>query len=160
MNKRKRHLQVAERICIGVAAACLGAASLTHLFADVSTYVLPLVLSALLVLFYVAFAVAGVMREFAQSLGKRPVPGEDGTPISIAELKQLLQWSPRVYKRVAVLALATIPLTMLVFGGISWTTAAPLTQQQAIGASLYLSSMLLVMLPVIASAARVPDGPL
>ena len=46
--------------------------------------------------------------------------------------------------------------TAVLFGAVSWSTNESFTSHHALGASLYLFCILVIELPVIASASRMP----
>jgi hypothetical protein len=156
LSAEKSHLAIAERVAIIAAAACVATAALCRLDESFAKFALPIVLFALAVMFYFALLIAGLTKERLQALGKLPSPSGEPPESTIHEIRRQLQWSPRVYRFSALVALAGIVATAFVYGTVSWSTDEVFTQHHAIGASLYLCCMLLLELPFIASASRMP----
>jgi hypothetical protein len=156
LSARKRQLAIAERVAIWVATACILSALLNLLDDSFSTLSLPVVLIAMGAMFYLAFLIAWLMSELSRALGRFPSQSEEGPYSSISEIRKQLQWSPKPYRVAALVAIAGIVGTAVKFGAVSWSTSEPFTSRHAIGASLYLFCILIIELPLIASASRMP----
>lgn len=156
LSAKKRQLATAERIGIVAATACILVALLCSVEESFSKLALPVVLIAFGAVFYLALLTAGLTTELNSVLGKLPSTSGEGPYTTIAEIRKQLRWSPRSYRVAALGAVAGILVTAGVFGAVSWTTSEPFTSRHAVGSSLYLFCILIVELPLIASASRMP----
>ena len=119
---------------------------------------LPIVLFAMGTMLYLALLIACLTAELAKALGKFPSPSGEGPFSSISEIRKQLQWAPKFYRVAALVAIVGVAGTAVTFGAVSWSAGEPFTSRHAIGASLYLFCILIIELPVIASASRMPGN--
>lgn len=158
LSQKKRQLAIAEQFGVCAAMACIIVALLCLTDSAFSKIALPVVLFAMGTMFYLALLIAGLTTELAKALGKFPSSSGEGHFSSISEIRKQLQWAPKSYRFAALAAIAGVVGTAVAFGGVSWSTIEPFTSRHAIGASLYLSCILIIELPVIASASRMPGA--
>ena len=158
LSNRKHQLLVAERLAIASAIVCLSIAMLSWLNEAIAKLALPIVLIAFAIIFYLALLIAGLTGELAKSLGLPAASSDESAFISWRDLRKQWQWSPRLYKLLAVTSLLATIAMVFTFGAVSWTTGEIFTREKAIGSSLYLCFITLIELPVIASAARMPGA--
>ncbi len=156
LSARKHQLAIAERVTIGAAAACITSALLCLLDDSFSRFSLPVVLLAMATMFYLALLIAGLTSELFKALGKFPSSSGEGPYSSVSGIRKQLQWAPKPYRVAALVAIAGIAGTAVKFGAVSWSTGESFTSRHAIAASLYLSCILVLELPLIASALRMP----
>jgi hypothetical protein len=156
LSAKKQQLAIAERFAICASAACIIVVLLSLIDESISKLALPVILLALGAMFYLALLIAGLTTELNMALGKVSSPSGEGPYTSISEIRKQIQWSPRSYRLAALVAIVGIVGTAVMFGAVSWSTSEPFTSHHAIGASLYLCCILIIELPVIASASRMP----
>lgn len=156
LSANKSRLARAERIAIGGVLACCIVALLPWVHDVLPILGLPVVLGAMAVIFYLALLIAGLTAEVNRALGKWPSETGEPPPSTFGEIRRQLQWSPVGYKAGALIAVGGLVVTGIAFGPMGWTTSEPFTHRHAMGASLYCGCLLLLELPLIASAARMP----
>jgi len=75
--------------------------------------------------------------------------------LSSAEFAELIHWSPR-WLNVTVALLFIYALAVIVFVRIDWSSAQTLARREALCDWFILSTFVLVSLPILASASRMP----
>lgn len=109
---------------------------------------------ALLMLTFLPACILG--GEYVRTVLRPATYRERVAGLSSSELSALLRWAPVAHKTAGVLGVAIAVATAVAFGSVSWSSNDPPTPTDGIAGALYLASFLLVILPVLASAARMP----
>jgi uncharacterized membrane protein len=156
LSAKKQQLAIAERFAICASASCIIVALLSLIDESFSKIALPVVLLAFGGMFYLALLITGLTTELNKALGRVSSTSGEGPYSSISEIRKQIQWSPRSYRLAALVAIVGIVGTAAMFGVVSWSTNQPFTSRHAIASSLYLCCILIIELPVIASASRMP----
>lgn len=117
----------------------------------------------LLLSFGFCFVIALLIASRFTRLARRPdatqPTGGDLDGLRFEELRGLLQRSPVLHRIVGALGLAILVVTLVLIGGVTWTTDAPFEQHHAVGMALYISALYAIASPVLAALARLPSLP-
>jgi hypothetical protein len=158
LSTKKRQLAMAERLAGCAIGACVIVTIACGVDGALAKFMMPIILFAIGTMFYLAVLIAGLTTELNRALGKWPSPTGEGPYSTTQELRKQLQWSPRSFKLGALAAIGGVVGTAGFFGAVSWSTGESMTSSNVIGASLYLCFILLIELPLIASAVRMPGA--
>lgn len=158
LSERKALLRCFEIVAWAGAASCLFLASRLRRWPDTE---LPIELAltagfALLLLSFLPACVLGAEYARAVRRSENHLAFSDG--LNLAELSELLSWAPLACKVAAGSGLALAAYAAIVYGEVSWSTMDPPTREDGIAGALYLASFLLLALPVLASAVRMPGS--
>lgn len=158
LSERKTLISRAERTALFASAACLALA------VGVRTRLVPAYVIEWLLIpsILAAFATLGLalllFSEYAQVLHGRPLHPSDEEGLSIAEMREMVRWSPPAMKLALPLAGVICIFTFVTIGGVEWSSNAPFTARDAEGFPLFISVFLLVSLPILSSVARMPGS--
>lgn len=109
--------------------------------------------------FVIALVIASRFTQLARQLDPTPATGGQLDGLQARELRRLLRWSPVLHKVVGALGLLLLVGTLLVVGGVTWTTGSPFEARHAIGIALYTCALYAIASPVLAALARLPSAP-
>jgi hypothetical protein len=158
LSERKRLIRRAEKAALLGSIACLALAAGVHA-GVVSARVVELLLVPSIL---VAFAVLGLalllFSEYAQVLHGRPLHPSDEEGLSIIEMRQMVRWCPKPVKLALPLAAAILIFTFVTIGGVEWSSNEPFTEREAKGFPLFISVLMLLALPILSSAAKMPGS--
>jgi hypothetical protein len=157
-STRKGLIKTAEVTTLAMVVTCLGTA-LRVQSGDLSpTRVEPFVVPGMIVVLAVVLVCFALASEFSKVMGRGP--SQDGeVDLSLSDWWLLSRWCPAAMKLAYLLAIAVAMYTLFAVGlGVSWRTGEAFTQREALGFPLFGAIMLLTLLPMLASAARMPGA--
>lgn len=109
--------------------------------------------------FPVALLIASQFALLTRQLNPMQPTGGDLDGLQFKDLRRLLMWSPFLHKVVGVLGILVLVGTILLVGGVTWSTQSPFDQHHAVGIALYVSALYSIASPVLAALARLPSVP-
>jgi hypothetical protein len=158
LSERKLLIRLAEIVALAGSVSSISAAAAVAL-GYMSPARVESFLALLLILGSGVFVVAVLLfHEFAQVLHGKPPSILRETELSIGETKQLLRWCPGPTKLAFVIAGAIMLIAIFSVGTVEWSSGQPFTAKEAKGIPLTLAVFMLVALPILASASRMPGA--
>ena len=158
LSERKLLIRSAEILALAGSICLLSAATAVALGHMPPTRVESF-LALLLILGSCIFVIAVLLfHEFAQVLHGKPSSLFEENELSIAETKQLLRWCPGPYKLAFAVAGVVMLTAIFTVGAVEWSSGQPFTEKEAKGIPLFLAVFMLVALPILASASRMPGA--
>ena len=156
LSERKLLLRVAEFLCIGAAALCLGAACFAKLKPARAASVEGLFYWAFVGVIGLALVAALLLNEFSREVEYRRAsrPGPDTFTTSL--FRFVLRWAPAPHKHAALFGILVLMLTPVVLGSGSWASNEPFEPGHAVGFLTLFCGIFLGLLPVFAAANRMP----
>jgi hypothetical protein len=157
-SARKGILKATEAATFVMVVVCLGTALMVRSGDLPPAQVEPFVVPGMILVFAVVVVCLALASEFSKVLGR--TPSSDGeVDLSLADWWLLSRWCPATMKLAYLLAIAVALYTLFAVGlGVSWSTGEAFTQREALGFPLFGATMLLILLPMLASAARMPGA--
>ena len=158
LSERKVLIRSAE-ILASVGSAYSLAAAIGVTFGYLTPTRVESLLVPFLLLGFGVFAIAVVLfHEFARVLHGKPSRLFEENELFLGEVRQLLRWCPGPTKLAFVIAGVALLFAMFYVGAVEWSSGQPFTEKEAKGFPLFLSVFMLVALPVLASASRMPGA--
>jgi uncharacterized membrane protein YadS len=158
LSEHKRLIRVFECVALigGVGMVALGLGVRLGRFEP--TQVEPLLVPAFLLMFMPFGLTVMLASEFARAIRRprRSAFGEEG--LSISEVRQLVSWSPVPLRYAFAAAIGLLAYVVIAIGPVEWSSNQPFTSREAQGFPLFMSAFLLVSVPVLASASRMPGS--
>lgn len=114
-------------------------------------------LVAILVVVFVVAIWLGLLHECASMRGGYD-PDAKLPRFSFEDLGRLHAWCPKWMHVFYVIAFGLLMYSFFNVGRVRWSTGHPFTPADALGFMLHLSTLAFAALPIIASAARMPDS--
>ncbi|QTN21552.1 hypothetical protein HZ992_15335 [Rhizobacter sp. AJA081-3] len=112
-------------------------------------------LLAILVTLYVMAIWLGLLHEYA-SLRRGYDPEAKFPKLSFSDFSSMHSWCSKWAYGSYLIALGLLAYSFLYVGQVRWSKSFPFTESDALGFMLHLSTLALVSLPLITSAARMP----
>jgi hypothetical protein len=157
-STRKGLIKAAEAVTFTMVIVCLGTALMVR-SGDLSpARVEPFILPGMILVFAIVAVCVALASEFSKVLGRAPLPDGE-VDLSLADWWLLSRWCPAAIKLAYLLAIAVALYTLFAVGlRVSWSSGEAFTQREALGFPLFGATMLLILLPMLASAARMPGA--
>ena len=156
-SSRKVLIKLAEVAALAGVITCLASAFLVERGRLEPEQVQPFTFPGMVYMasvFWVCFALTA---EFRRLRGGATESTRFEVNLSFSDMKMLLRWCPAFIMLSYPLAVGVAIYTIFSVGfGVSWRTGEAFAKHHALGFSLFGALMLLMLLPVLASAARMP----
>jgi hypothetical protein len=155
-SARKSLIKAAEACALVCIGACLFAVVSVARGALSPPQVQPFVLPGFVVAFLLFAVGYALVAEFKKLQGKPTALGAN-IALSFSDMKSLVRWCPKPLLLSYALALLVTAYAVIAVGiGVSWRSGEQFTEKHSLGFPLFVAVFLLTLLPVIASASRMP----
>jgi hypothetical protein len=156
-STRKGLIRIVELTAIACSIACLVVAVLVARGSINPLSVSAVLFPSLLVEFGISWVTFTLAAELLRARGKREEAAAGNLNLSLSEWRMLHRWCPFGLRLAYAVALVVAVYAFLAIGfGVSWRTGEPFTEHEALGFALFGALFVLVQVPTLASASRMP----
>ena len=156
-STRKGLLRVVELTAIACSAASLVAAVFVARGMLDPLSVSAALFPAMLVEFGISWVTFTLVAELLRARGRGAEAATGNLNLSLSEWRMLHHWCPFGLKLAYAVAIVVALYSFLAVGfGVSWSSGEPFTEHKALGFALFGALFVLVQVPALASASRMP----
>ena len=158
LSEQKNLLRAAEILSIFGSISALALALNAHLDPNPDLPVFLITCAGMTLLLLTFLPACMLTGEYVRTVRKPSTWRQQTAGLDASEISAIVEWAPRPYIYAACIGVAIAIGTAIKFGSITFSENQAVTPAEVTGIALYFCMFLLLALPVLGSAARMPGG--